>query len=220
MIGASSPNTPIRQSSSSQLVCDLLKTCFTSVSCQISSQYAMLLKLGACGSSLFTLRLLAGGAMARLHHEQPNVFFIVVGPVLDKAYAADVQSTALEWPNVCVLDAVPQAELHHMMAAATAVVNSSVSEGVCGVLLESMLLGVPVVGRRNAGNSALIQHEVNGLLYDTPTEGIAQCLRLLTDLALRKKLIQQAANDVRMQYSRSSEADGYTSVIKSLDESS
>eukprot|EP00045_Choanoeca_perplexa_P010233 m.102941 g.102941 ORF g.102941 m.102941 type:complete len:272 (-) comp15204_c0_seq4:1694-2509(-) len=49
-----------------------------------------------------------GGAMARLHHEQPNVFFIVVGPVLDKAYAADVQSTALEWPNVCVLDAVPQ----------------------------------------------------------------------------------------------------------------
>eukprot|EP00045_Choanoeca_perplexa_P010235 m.102962 g.102962 ORF g.102962 m.102962 type:complete len:87 (-) comp15204_c0_seq6:1437-1697(-) len=67
-----------------------------------------------------------------------------------------------------------------MMAAATAVVNSSVSEGVCGVLLESMLLGVPVVGRRNAGNSALIQHEVNGLLYDTPTEGIAQCLRLLT----------------------------------------
>jgi glycosyltransferase involved in cell wall biosynthesis len=47
-----------------------------------------------------------------------------------------------------------------MIAAATAVVNSSISEGICGVLLESMALRVPVLARGNAGNQALVQHEV------------------------------------------------------------
>ena len=31
-----------------------------------------------------------------------------------------------------------------------------------------MALGVPVIARRNDGNSAIIQHRITGFLFDTP----------------------------------------------------
>merc|ERR1711959_708815 len=66
--------------------------------------------------------------------------------------------------------ALPRTELHAAMLAADAVLNTSISEGMCNSLLEAMLLGTPVIARNNLGNAALISDGVTGLLFDTPAE--------------------------------------------------
>ena len=64
-------------------------------------------------------------------------------------------------------------------------------EGIPRVLLESMTAGVPIVTTRVAGIPSLIQHEVNGLLVDTPDAAsvTAAVSRIVTDGALRRRLI-------------------------------
>ena len=49
-------------------------------------------------------------------------------------------------------------------------VRLQISEGMSGVLLEAMSLGVPVLARNNAGNATIIEHGRTGLLFGTPGE--------------------------------------------------
>ena len=46
--------------------------------------------------------------MAQLHHEQPNVYLVIIGPELDPTYSAAVRVAVAEWPHVRLVDAVPQ----------------------------------------------------------------------------------------------------------------
>ena len=64
-------------------------------------------------------------------------------------------------------------------------------EGIPRVLLEAMSAGLPVVTTRTAGIPGLVQHDINGLLVDSPSaeQFAAAILTLIRDGARRRRLI-------------------------------
>ncbi|OWK13935.1 GLT1D1, partial [Cervus elaphus hippelaphus] len=82
----------------------------------------------------------------------------VMGKVLEEART----------PGVQLIREMAQEDLHAVMKNCFAVVNSSVSEGMSAAILEAMDLEVPVLARNIPGNSAVVKHEVTGLLFSDP----------------------------------------------------
>jgi glycosyltransferase involved in cell wall biosynthesis len=136
----------------------------------------------------------------------------IVGPSLDAecesqvcaAIRATVQSDPARHGGVsgcCQLDegvmgagvmyhrAVPHEELVHLMKHSFALVNSSLSEGMCGSLLEALALSVPVLARAAPGNLELIRHKRTGLLFNSPQECVALAQTYLLDSNLRHHLV-------------------------------
>jgi glycosyltransferase involved in cell wall biosynthesis len=123
---------------------------------------------------------------------------------------------------------------------ADVVLNTSVSEGQSGALLEAMAAGaVPVVARANEGNASLVVHGVTGLLFGPPTvaagseldrrklaeEGLASCLSIMPRAhagdaaaaaaaqALRRQLVAGAARHVRERHSPAGEREAWARVL-------
>ncbi len=87
------------------------------------------------------------------------------------------------------LGTIPNHRLPHYYARAAAVVVPSVrAEPLSRVLIESALLGKPVVATRVGGNPELIEHRKTGLLADpTPQALSAAILELLADRKLQAR---------------------------------
>ena len=75
-------------------------------------------------------------------------------------YMATVEECVAKLPGVFLLPAIGQPQFYQVLKAASVVVNSSLSEGMCGSILEAMALKVPVVARDIPGNVALVTHGV------------------------------------------------------------
>ncbi|MCP4692717.1 MAG: glycosyltransferase family 4 protein, partial [Desulfobacterales bacterium] len=75
-------------------------------------------------------------------------------------------------------------------------------DGIPNVFVESMAMNVPVVGTRVSAIPELIEDGETGLLAPPghPGELAAAMLRMLTDTALRKKVIQSARERVEREF--------------------
>ncbi|RYG42742.1 glycosyltransferase [archaeon] len=125
-----------------------------------------------------------------------DIRLLVVGPALDADTADAVRrrahcirdpladpTDAAAWDadapaatsRIVYCDPVPHGELLQWTRHATAVLNTSVSEGQSNALLEAMALGTLVIARDNAGNSAIVKDGHTGLLFNKPEEAIAHC---------------------------------------------
>lgn len=111
-------------------------------------------------------------AFAAWRAQDPAVRMVVIGPVLDEGFAPACLAR-LAAAGVDYLGGLPRPDLLAALRDADAVVNTSVSEGMCGVLLEAMALGTPVFARANAGNAALLEDGVDGVLFETPEAFVA-----------------------------------------------
>jgi glycosyltransferase involved in cell wall biosynthesis len=102
----------------------------------------------------------------------------VAGPALDRATA---ELVAREFPPEWVLGPLERGTLFALMRdpRCVAVVNSSLEEGQCNVLMEAMLVGTPVIARANAGNRALLRDGADGMLFTTAQEFVACARRAL-----------------------------------------
>ncbi|MBD3226347.1 MAG: glycosyltransferase [Caldithrix sp.] len=94
----------------------------------------------------------------------------------------------------------------------------SVTEGLSQSLLESMAMGVPVIATRAAGNADLIDHEKNGLLFESKdTRELADyILRFLDDPNLRKKCITNAKKTALQDFSIERTIDRYEQFFREL----
>ncbi|XP_037798212.1 glycosyltransferase 1 domain-containing protein 1-like [Penaeus monodon] len=66
---------------------------------------------------------------------------LIMGPALDAHYARQVHSEASRWCGVRVADSLKPPECHAVIASATVLLNSSLSEGMSAAVLEAMALG-------------------------------------------------------------------------------
>lgn len=119
------------------------------------------------------------GVMQDWHQKDPSVWLAIVGPQLELEAVARLDTRLAERAGVCYLGTVSAEELHGYMKQSVATINTSVNEGMCGALLEAMLLSCPVLARRNGGNEAIIQHGVTGYLFSSPEEFLAIASQLL-----------------------------------------
>jgi glycosyltransferase involved in cell wall biosynthesis len=72
-------------------------------------------------------------------------------PILDRSYA--------------ISSGQPQEEVLKYMAAADVFLNTSISEGIPGTLLEAMAEGLPVPASNVTGNRVVVRDGETGLLF-------------------------------------------------------
>ena len=86
----------------------------------------------------------------------PPFVLAIVGPSLDDKYRDAVVERLRRSKNVVLIPPIDRAHTVGYMRAATAVVNTSKSEGQSGALLEAAAAGVPIIARDIPGNRALL----------------------------------------------------------------
>jgi len=155
--------------------------------------------------------------VAAMRARVPRADLIICGPLLDDALGdALAQQCA---GNVRYVGCLARVDVVCGMRSAVAVLNSSLSEGMSNALLEAMAAGAPVLARRNAGNAALVEHGVSGLLFDTPDEFVRLANALLDDddndvCKLRVSLVNGARVMVEARHSLASEAAAYDELAR------
>ena len=108
-------------------------------------------------------------AFMELQRKHPCLKLLIIGPALDPDVSCRVKKACAESEGAMTY----MAPLHHNLLLSTirqadVLLNSSKSEGMASTIVEAMALHTLVIARRNEGNSAVITHEVNGLLFDRP----------------------------------------------------
>jgi glycosyltransferase involved in cell wall biosynthesis len=140
---------------------------------------------------------------------------LLVGYQNDQSLYEHIRSTYSQL-NFTFLGGQSQSFVHTLMRTSFAYINTSLNEGMCLAMLEAMVIGLPILARRNTGNASIIKHEKTGLMFDTPDEAV-QCLTELDkNTKLRHLLIQQAANYVKKNHNISVETKTYRKLLVDL----
>jgi glycosyltransferase involved in cell wall biosynthesis len=94
----------------------------------------------------------------------------------------------------------------------------SITEAFSNSLMEAMACGCPVVASHVGGNSELIDHEHNGLLFESGnlTDLTKQLARLIRDEPLRKRFGEAARESVERQFSIETSARRMEEIYRSL----
>ncbi|XP_078451462.1 glycosyltransferase 1 domain-containing protein 1 isoform X4 [Lampetra planeri] len=133
----------------------------------VPADTSSLLFLLVCGIRQVKDPLYLTDTFSEWHNEDSRVHLIIIGPEMDSVLSAAVKERIKMARGVWLLPELPQNHLHAAMSGSFCLVNSSLSEGMSGAILEAMQLGLPVIARDIPGNAALITHEETGLLYTT-----------------------------------------------------
>ncbi|XP_041719547.1 glycosyltransferase 1 domain-containing protein 1 isoform X2 [Coregonus clupeaformis] len=155
-------------------------------------------------------------AFSEWHTENPLVVLIIIGPKIDPVFTEEVEAISKRLAGVYLAQEMSQEELHAAMRRSAALVNSSVSEGMSAAILEAMDLEVPVVARDIPGNTAVVQHEVTGLLYSSPKEFVRVSQRLLVDGELRERVVTNGKRYVEEHHSLDHEREAYQRLVDTL----
>lgn len=154
-------------------------------------------------------RLAAADARMRLAY---------VGPVLDADEDAALRRALVPRPWARYLGVVPHAQMASLLAETDVVLNCSVSEGgMANAVLEALSLGRAVLASDIAGNRALIEDDVTGLLFSDPRELGDKAARLACDSLLRARLGRAGRALVEREFPPEREVDGYRAVYRRLD---
>jgi glycosyltransferase involved in cell wall biosynthesis len=155
-------------------------------------------------------------AFSRWHREDPRMHLAVVGAVLEPDYAAGALDVLASRPGVHYVPALAREQMLAGIAEADVVLNTSLSEGMCGVVLEAMALGTPVLARRNAGNQSLVVHGHTGLLYDTPEELVEWGRALTLSAELRHRIARTARAKIRAAHTPEIEQAAYLRIVDEM----
>jgi L-malate glycosyltransferase len=154
--------------------------------------------------------------LAALYEVHPEVKFLLVGPVLDPVYAAEVMDALEPLPFALYLGAVPHEEMAELYREADAVLNTSFAEGMSNSVLEAMSHGRPVLASDIDGNRSLLKDGVTGLLYRDEAEFRTKAELLISDAQLRDKLGKNARALVREKHSPEQEANAYLALYQEI----
>ena len=98
--------------------------------------------------------------------------------------------------QVCVLGAMPQQELKHIMSASHVMVLPSVQDGFGMVMAQAMACACPVIASRNTGASDLFEDGVQGyIVAERNSDALANRLQTLADQPESRSAMGQLALD-------------------------
>jgi L-malate glycosyltransferase len=155
--------------------------------------------------------------LANLHAVHPGIRLLLVGPVLDAAYAAEVMEALERYPFARYLGTVGHDAMGDLYRAADVVLNSSLIEGgMANSVLEALAYGKALLVTDIEGNRSIIKDCATGLLYRDAAEFYRKAEHLVTDAPLREKLGNNGRTLVRDKYPPEREAHSYLGLYQSI----
>jgi len=155
--------------------------------------------------------------LAALQAVHPEIRFVLVGPILDPAYAAEVMEALERYPFAKYLGTVSHDAIGELYRAADVVLNSSLIEGgMANSVLEALAYGKALLVTDIEGNRSIIKDSLNGLLYRDAAEFSRKAERLVTDPQLRAKLGENGRSLVRDKYPPEREGHAYLELYQSI----
>ena len=155
--------------------------------------------------------------LALLHAAHPEIRFLLVGPVLDAAYAAEVMETLERYPFARYLGTVSHNAIGELYRAADVVLNSSLIEGgMANSVLEALAYGKALLVTDIEGNRSIIKDSMNGLLYRDAGEFCRKAEHLVTDPLLRERLGKNGRSLVREKYPPEREGQSYLELYQAI----
>ncbi len=96
--------------------------------------------------------------------------------------------------------------------------NTSISEGMSGAILEAMAESLPVIATRNSGNAALVDNNESGFLVPLNDQNdlIEKLLRLISDKELRDHMGAKGRDLVEKYYTSELEIDRLLKVYENM----
>ena len=125
--------------------------------------------------------------------EFPAIRLVIIGAVIDPAYAAQIRNRIQALPWVTYLGEIPHQAMSGILALGDIVLNTSDSEGQPQGALEAMSLAKPTLMTAVPGNLNLITDGVEGFYVRDEADLIRSARILLEDPALRKNRWAAAA---------------------------
>ncbi|HLD08977.1 MAG TPA: glycosyltransferase family 4 protein [Methylophilaceae bacterium] len=145
----------------------------------------------------FTVGRISRDAISKHHYGDPDFYrklvahdmrIKIIGGTCLKPWLADAQ-------NIELLPEVPQASIPAVLNTLDCFYYRTalgIKEAFGLVVAEAMLCGLPVVCYRQGGYSEVIEHGVNGFLFDTEGEAFEMICELQNNAVLRQTIGQKA----------------------------
>ena len=151
----------------------------------------------------------------------PRVRIVFAGPALDRNYAEQFdRELENHRPFATWIPPIPPEAMRSAYQSSDIVLNTSFSEGLSNVLLESVAAGRPVLASNIPGNRWPVLGEEGkepvGLLFDVdnPEDLIVKALKLIDDEKLRQSFIRTAKERASRWPTPEDEADGLIRVYE------
>jgi len=155
--------------------------------------------------------------LASLQAIYPQIRLLLVGPVLDAAYAEEVMEALEHHPFASYLGAVGHDAMGELYRAADVVLNSSLVEGgMANTVLEALSHAKPLLVTDIEGNRSIVKECVTGLLYRDAGEFRSKAEHLLNDPQLRARLGKNGRAMMRDKYPPEKEGRSYLELYHSI----
>jgi glycosyltransferase involved in cell wall biosynthesis len=149
----------------------------------------------------------------------PDIRFRMVAPTTaatDRAFAADFKARAERLPNFELLPGMPRVEVLDQIARCTALVKTSLVEGMPNTFLEAWARSVPVLSYAVDPDARIVDNRA-GILADGSMDQLAEgARRLWDDPDLRSELGANGLRFVEATHSAGAVADRWNEVLQPL----
>lgn len=129
-------------------------------------------------------------AIFEIEKQAPHIKLILAGPVIEQDTADHILSKGKGLKCLSYLGELSQHETRLLMYSSDIFLNTSISEGMSGAILEAMAESLPVIATRNSGNAALVDNNESGflVLLNEPDDLVEKLMRLISDKELRDNM--------------------------------
>lgn len=151
--------------------------------------------------------------LEKLHNRGMPLYFVLIGPVLHRGYAAEALAELEQYSFVHYFGEVGNNAIGWFYDQADIVLNTSCFEGgMANTVLEAMSMSKPVLASNIEGNRSVIKDGITGLLYQGEADFLEKIERLLVDAKLREKLGENGKRFVLKNFQPEKEAMAYVNL--------
>ncbi|MGO1469668.1 MAG: glycosyltransferase family 4 protein [Tissierella sp.] len=142
-----------------------------------------------------------------------NIQLIVIGPILEEELGDKFKKKINEKKWAKYFGEVSHKKAQEFILESDIVINTSISEGMPNTLLEAQQMGKPIIATNIAGNKAIVNHGVDGFLFNDEKEFQYYATKLVEDLKLRKEMGESGLKS-REKYDLEEEVNIYEKVYR------
>ncbi len=153
--------------------------------------------------------------LAPLYEQDPRIRLWIVGAIIEKAEWDKVQKLVndnSQW--IRYWGEIPHTKMGEIYGQADVVLNTSLSEGQSSSILESMVMGIPVLVSDITGNRDIVLHGTTGFIYSGKSDFTHYAHRLMEDEDLRGKMGLMGQNYVKTYHSSEKEAKALRNIYQ------